>query len=329
MTRRKLSQALAERDELRFIFGSNKTEALIDVTSSAEEKNVARDLVIPSFSFVPDGKPVRYYYDSDELQQWALNDIKLNGIRSALWVRPHPSHPGTYELVAGFRRLKAAEIIQLSEVPIKVFDWDDHTAFQAAVSENANRRDFSALEELDNTLRLLEIHTGFNTDEVVSLLYRMNNATKGNTNQNVLVSSESEIVKHVFDTFSRITWQSFVATRLSLLKKPQEILDEVRQGNIHYTKAMLIAGVKSLDLRQQLLKEAVLQNHSLAEIKNRIKKITDSTTDRVEVNLRSQLTSTLKQIKSNQSIWGDPKKSKELEKVLSQLESLLGTKISN
>ncbi len=326
MTRRKLSEALAERDELRFIFGSNKTELLIDVTNSAEEKNVALDLVIPSFSFVPDGKPVRYYYDPDELQQWAFNDIQLNGIRSALWVRPHPSHPGNYELVAGLRRLKAAEILNLPEIPIKVFDWDNNSALQAAISENSNRRDFSALEELDNTLRLLEINTGLNSDEVVSLLYRMNNATKGITNQNVLVSDESEKVKQVFNAFSRITWQSFVATRLSLLKKPLEILEEVRQGHIHYTKAILIAGVKDLQHRQDLLDEAIQLKLSLAEIKNRIRAGSQTATNNSEVDLKDRLTCALKQMKKSQSVLKDPKKSRELVKLLDQLESLLTIK---
>ncbi|MEP0959472.1 ParB N-terminal domain-containing protein [Microcoleus sp. FACHB-1515] len=92
-------------------------------------------------------------------------------------MRPHPQRSG-YELVAGLRRFKAARILELETVPVKVFNWDDRTAFHAAISENSNRRGFSALEELDNTLRLLEIQLGCST-EVVSLLYRMNNAAKG------------------------------------------------------------------------------------------------------------------------------------------------------
>jgi ParB family transcriptional regulator, chromosome partitioning protein len=147
MTRRKLSEAIANRDELSYVFGTQKAETLAKETYLAQEGVVSISQIICSFTFVPDSKPVRYYYDPDELEQWAYNDIKINGIRSALWVRPHPHHPGKYELVAGLRRLKAAELIGLTEIPIKVFDWDNDTAFQAAIAENSNRRDFSALEE--------------------------------------------------------------------------------------------------------------------------------------------------------------------------------------
>ncbi|MEJ1935421.1 ParB/RepB/Spo0J family partition protein, partial [Nostoc sp. NIES-2111] len=222
MNRRKLKDNIANNEELSFVFGNNYAQKIFQTAKETKEALIPHNTIICSFTFVPEGKPVRYYYDLEELEKWALNDIQPNGIRSPLWVRPHPSQADRYELVAGLRRLKAAEIVGLETVPVKVFDWDDQAAFQAAISENTNRRDLSALEELDNTLRLLEFQLGYDTEKVVSLLYRMNNATKNTTNQNVLVSKEAEIVRQIFDSFGRISWQSFVATRLPLLKKPVE-----------------------------------------------------------------------------------------------------------
>lgn len=323
MTRRKLKDAIAGSEELSFVFGQAATQKITQAAEETKEHLIPYQDILCTFTFVPDGKPVRHYYDLDELQHWAVNDIKLNGIRSPLWVRPHPEQSGRYELVAGLRRLKAAGIIELETVPAKIFDWDDRTAFQAAISENANRRDFSALEELDNTLRLLEIQLGCSPEEVISLLYRMNNAAKGTTNQNVLVSREAELVKQVFDSFGRITWQSFVATRLPLLKKPQEILDGIRQGKIHYTKGILIASLKDTEARQHLLTEVVSDALSLSEIKQRLSNLNSELKPTEPATLKKRLTDAVQMAKKSKTLWQNPDKTQQLEQLLKQMESII------
>ncbi|MGI0484942.1 ParB/RepB/Spo0J family partition protein [Pantanalinema rosaneae CENA516] len=322
-TRRKLKDAISSSEELSFVFGKANVQKITQAAEATQEQLAAHQDILCTFTFVPDGKPVRHYYDPDELQHWAVNDIKPNGIRSPLWVRPHPEQAGKYELVAGLRRLKAAGIIGIESVPVKIFNWDDRTAFQAAISENANRRDFSALEELDNTLRLLEIQLGYSTEEVVSLLYRMNNAAKGTTNQNVLVSREAELAQQIFDSFGRITWQSFVATRLPLLKKPPEILDGIRQGKIHYTKGILIASLKDAGERQELLEEVISKSLSLSEIKQHIKNHSDKVKGPEPPNLRQRLSQTVQLAKKDKALWNDPDKTQQLERLLSQLETLI------
>lgn len=322
-TRRKLKDAIADNEELSFVFGQAVTQKITQTAEETKEQVIACKDILCTFTFVPDGKPVRHYYDLDELQQWALHDIKPNGIRSPLWIRTHPQQPGKYELVAGLRRFKAANILGLETVPVKVFDWDDRTAFHAAISENANRRDFSALEELDNTLRLLEIQLGCDAEAVISLLYRMNNAVKGTTNQNVLVSQEAELVKQVFDSFGRITWQSFVATRLPLLKKPAEILDGIRLGKIHYTKGILLASLKDPELRQQLLAEVMSQSLSLSEIKQRLKALNCQSPLPEPANLKQRLTQTIQLVKKDKTLWSNPAKTQQLEKLLGQLEAMI------
>jgi len=322
-TRRKLKDAIADNEELSFVFGQAATQKITEAAKETKEHVIPCRDIFCTFTFVPDGKPVRHYYDPEELKQWALNDIKPNGIRSPLWVRPHPQRSGKYELVAGLRRFKAAEIIELEVVPAKIFHWDDRTAFHAAISENANRRDFSALEELDNTLRLLELQLGYDAETVVSLLYRMNNAVKGTTNQNVLVSQEAELVRQVFESFGRITWQSFVATRLPLLKKPQEILDGIRLGEIHYTKGILIASLKDTEARQQMLTEVISSSLSLSEIKQRLKVLNSTSHPSEPTNLKQRLTKTIQLAKKDKTLWSNPAKTQQLEQLLSQLETII------
>lgn len=322
-TRRKLKDAIAGNEELSFVFGQAVAQKITQAAEVTQEQTINCQDIICSFTFVPDGKPVRHYYDPDELQHWAIHDIKINGIRSPLWVRPHPEQFGKYELVAGLRRLKAAAILELETVPVKVFRWDDRTSFQAAISENANRRDFSALEELDNTLRLLEIQLGCDTDEVISLLYRMNNAAKGITNQNVLVSQEAELVKQVFDSFGRITWQSFVSTRLPLLKKPEEVLDGIRQGKIHYTKGIVIASVKDAKARQELLEDVVNNSLSLSEIKQRLRANSDEIKPSEKLDLKHRFSQMVQLAKRDKTLWKNPDKTRKLENLVTQLETLL------
>ena len=332
-TRRKLTDAIASRQELNFVFGATEAKQEIQASiASAPEQRIPLDTLLCTFSFVSDRKPVRYYYDADELQQWALNDIKPNGIRSPLWVRPHPTKAEKYELVAGFRRYKAAEILKLPTVPVIIFQWTDEVAFQAAIAENANRRDFNALEELDNMLRLLEIQLGFEQSDVVSLLYRMNNALKGTTNQNVLVSPESEAVKQTFDSFGKITWQSFVSSRLPLLKKPDDVLDAIRRGEIQYTKGILVSSLKDPRQRQELLESAQKNFMSVAEIKRQVIEINQSTTTDSEPHgqsnfssqqFKDRLTVTLETARQNQTLWDDTQKIQKLEKLLRQIETIV------
>jgi ParB family chromosome partitioning protein len=321
--RRKLKDAIAENEELSFVFGQAVAQKITQVAQETKEQLIPCLHILCTFTFVPDGKPVRHYYDLNELKQWAFNDIEPNGIRSPLWVRPHPDQVEKYELVAGLRRFKAAEIIGMEAVPVKVFNWDNRTAFQAAISENANRRDFSALEELDNTLRLLEIQLGYESEEVISLLYSMNNAAKGTTNQNVLVSQEAELVKQVFDAFGRITWQSFVTTRLPLLKKPQEILDGIRHGKIQYTKGVLIASLKDAEVRQKLLTEVIHDNLTLSEIKQRLQAINSKLVPSTSANLKQRLIQTVQLAKKDKTLWSNPDKIEQLEQLLSQLETII------
>ncbi len=333
-TRRKLSDAIASRQELNFVFGSAEAKQTANqILADTPEQQIPLSDVLCTFSFVRDRKPVRYYYDVDELQQWALNDIKPNGIRSPLWVRPHPTKPNQYELVSGLRRYKAAEILNLATIPAKVFTWDDETSFQAAIAENANRSDFNALEELDNMLRLLEIQLGWTQVDVVSLLYRMNNAAKGTTNQNVLVSPEAEMVKKTFNEFGKITWQSFVSSRLPLLKKPDDILDAIRCGEIHYTKGILVASLKDDLQRQKLLRSVQSDFLSVAEIKRQVSELNQTIADLTrskrskapfsQQQLQSRLTSILETAEKNLSLWSDGDRLEKLEKLLKQLESIV------
>ncbi len=81
--------------------------------------------------------------------------IATAGLRQPVLVRPQPDDAGSYEIVAGRRRWRAAQRIGLSEMPAIVESLDDAQAILASLRENFGRHDFGPLDEARSYLRLL------------------------------------------------------------------------------------------------------------------------------------------------------------------------------
>lgn len=308
-------------------FTPDTEESEIDQNESSNNSSVVwipRSKIHLTFSFVPGGQPVRYYYDRDELKAWALNDLKPNGIHAPLWVRPlRNNETDEYELVAGKRRYHGSEFAGIDPLPVRIFNWSDLEAFKASLAENKNRQDFSALEDLDGTLKLLAVSISGTVEEAVSLLYQLDNLKRRSGIQNVLSHPQFEIVQAVFSFSGGITWESFVKSRLPLLKKPKEILEAVRQGKIEYTKGLEIAKIKDSNIRQKLLQEVIAKNISLVEIKKRVKVIIP----RSENLIQARLDSAYKQFKKSlKNFEKDPERLQEAESLLVQIEEFLEKK---
>lgn len=308
-------------------FTPDTDESEIIANESGKDSGVVwipRSKIHLTFSFVPGGQPVRYYYDQDELKAWALNDLKPNGIHSPLWVRPLSNAlPDEYELVAGKRRYHGSEFAEIDPLPVRIFNWNNLEAFKASLAENKNRRDFSALEDLDGTLKLLSLAIEETVEEAISLLYQIDNLKRRSGLQNVLDHPQFDKIQAVFAFCGGITWESFVKTRLPLLKKPQEILSAVRQGKIEYTKGLEIAKIDNSGIRQELLWEAIANNLSLAEIKKRVKALKPNS----ENPIRARLDSAYKQFKKSlKNIEKDPHQLQEAESLLVKIEEFLQEK---
>jgi ParB family chromosome partitioning protein len=105
------------------------------------------------------------YQPRTRIDEGALNElaasIKAQGLLQAILVRPVVSHNGAarYEIIAGERRFRAAQLAGLSEVPVLVKDVDDEAAAAMALIENIQRQDLNPLEEAQGVQRLI---TDFN-----------------------------------------------------------------------------------------------------------------------------------------------------------------------
>ncbi|MEA5526968.1 ParB/RepB/Spo0J family partition protein [Nodularia spumigena] len=259
----------------------------------------------------------RRYFDPEKLSQ-LVQSVKEHGILQPLLVR---AVNGEFELVAGERRLRAAKAAGLTEVPIITKELSDLQTLQIALLENLQREDLNPVEETEGILELLCMELDVNSGEVISILNQAANAKKRGLDLTENVSRQLEIVGLVLQGVGRFTAESFRTSRLPLLNLPDDVLEILRQGQLEYTKARAIAKLKDDGERRELLDKVLNENLSLSEIKQLVKELTPGKTT-IKETLSTRYSEIGKRLK-NAQVWEDAKKTKKLEKLLSDLEQLL------
>lgn len=267
---------------------------------------------------LPQQQP-RRYFDPQKLQQ-LVQSVKDHGILEPLLVRSLSE--GVYELVAGERRYRAALEVGLTEVPVVVRQLSDEEALQLALIENLHREDLNPVEETEGILQLIALKLSQPTTSVIKILHRMQNETEGKVTHNVMGNAEAQVIQDIFTGLGLMTWESFVKNRLPLLNLPQEVMEALRTGQIAYTKAQVIARVKDSESRQALLEEAIQEDLSLSQIKERIK--ADQKGPELP-QLKKQMDATYRRLQKAK-FWEDPKKRSRLEALLEEMEAILTEK---
>jgi ParB family chromosome partitioning protein len=100
--------------------------------------------------------PRRTFHDG-ELADLA-ESIRAHGVVQPVLVRPAPGNPGSYEIIAGERRWRAAQRAGLERLPVLVRQVDDRTALELAIVENVQRADLNAVEEAAGYQQLIDIY---------------------------------------------------------------------------------------------------------------------------------------------------------------------------
>ena len=108
---------------------------------------------LPVGSIRPGKYQPRTRMDQQALAELAAS-IRAQGLMQPLLVRPLGG--GNYELIAGERRWRAAQLAGLSEVPVLVRDVPDNAALAMALIENIQREDLNPIEEASGLQRLIE-----------------------------------------------------------------------------------------------------------------------------------------------------------------------------
>lgn len=99
----------------------------------------------------------RRNFDRQQLDELA-DSVRQKGIVQPILLRPKPDQPGRFQLVAGERRWRAAQIAQLHEIPSVVRDLCDTECYEIALIENIQRQDLSVIDEAQGYANLLEIN---------------------------------------------------------------------------------------------------------------------------------------------------------------------------
>lgn len=159
----------------------------------------------------------RKYFDKTRLEELSAS-IAEHGILEPLLVREKESR--RYELVAGERRLRAAKMVKLAEVPVMICDFTDAEVFRVQLAENLERADLTPLEEAEAFGKLRD---------------------EGNSVQDV-----ARIVKRRSPD---------VAARLGLLTLPKKVKDALASGLLPVGHAELIGRIPDKKLQEDALAE--------------------------------------------------------------------------
>jgi ParB family chromosome partitioning protein len=111
----------------------------------AGPQEVAKPRTLPIAFLKPNRFQPRRLFREEDLKDLAAS-IKEKGILQPIVVRPGTG-PEDYEIVAGERRWRAAQLAKLHEVPVSVRDFSDAEALEVAIVENVQRADLNAIEE--------------------------------------------------------------------------------------------------------------------------------------------------------------------------------------
>ena len=200
--------------------------------NGARSSDRAADRLVPIEKLHPNPDQPRRDFSKEDLATLAAS-IREKGIIQPLIVRPVPNLPDEFQIVAGERRWRAAQLANLHEVPVLVRKLNDTEAIEIAIIENIQRADLNPVEE--------------------ALAYRQLMDKFGHT-QEKLAESLSKSRSHI-------------ANLIRLLNLPEEVLGYLRNGKLSagHARALVPAEDPALLARQIISKGlSVRQAESLA-----------------------------------------------------------------
>jgi ParB family chromosome partitioning protein len=152
---------------------------------------------LPIEQLEPNPDQPRRDFPTDALQELAAS-IREKGIIQPLIVRKNPRKPESYEIVAGERRWRAAQMAQLHDVPVLIRDFSDSEVLEIAIIENIQRADLNPVEEAMGYRQLME-RFGHTQEKLAEALSKS---------------------------------RSHIANAIRLLQLPDEVLGWLREGRL-------------------------------------------------------------------------------------------------
>jgi ParB family chromosome partitioning protein len=189
---------------------------------------------LPVAAIKPNPEQPRTNFDPEALSALAAS-IEVSGMVQPLLVRPLPD--GSYELVAGERRWRAAQQAGLEKVPAVVRDQAEAERLQAALIENMVREDLNPVEEARACSALVE-QLGLTKEELARRVGRSRPA---------------------------------VSNLIRLLELPDETIELLESGALSEGHGKALLAAQGNDVRRRLAREAVRGGWSVRETENRVR----------------------------------------------------------
>lgn len=197
------------------------------------------ELTVPIEKIFANPDQPRRTFEPDQLKDLA-NSIRAKGVIQPLIVRDRPNNPGEFEIVAGERRWRAAQMAQQHSLPVIHREFTDTEVLEVAIIENIQRADLNPVEEAFGYRQLME-KFGHTQEKMAEALGKS---------------------------------RSHIANLLRLLSLPPEVQEHLRDGKLSAGHAralvtsenpMLLAGIviaKGLSVREteRLVKKAAKSN---------------------------------------------------------------------
>lgn len=177
-------------------------------------------------------------FDEEAIQRLA-DSIALYGVLQPIIVRENAGFPGTYEIIAGERRWRAAKMAGLSEMPVVMVDGDDLKVAQIALVENIQREDLNPVEE--------------------ALAYQALIEKFGLT--------QEQLSKEVGKS------RSTIANMIRLIDLPDEVLELLKDGKITGGHAKAILGLDDDEQMVILAQKTVEKDLSVRKVEEIVRKL--------------------------------------------------------
>lgn len=198
---------------------------------------VSRISTIPIVEIHPNPLQPRSVFDAGRLEELA-NSIETHGIIQPLLVRKKGPN---YELIAGERRLRAAKLAGLAEIPAIIQDYADDRILEIALIENIQREDLNPME----------------TAQALERLSREMNL------------SHDEIAARTGKDRTTIT------NMIRLLRLPKDVQLLVAERRLSMGHARAILGLATPELQTQLAEKAAAQGYSVRQVERLVKKVNE------------------------------------------------------
>ena len=210
--------------------------SLFDDNLIEEKKDSGTTLKISDIE--PRKDQPRKIFEREALESLA-DSIATYGVLQPIIVRENTSFPGSYEIIAGERRWRAAKMAGLSEIPVVILTGDELKMAQISLIENIQRENLNPVEEASAYLDLIE----------------------------KFGLTQEQVAKQVGKSRSAIT------NTLRLLDLPDEILEYLRSGELSAGHARALLGLNDVDTMIMLAQKIISKQLSVREVEQLIKKL--------------------------------------------------------